>query len=48
METYTSFGDVIVIMHDVPGQSEVTDLHDIALREKDVPGSQVPMNTLQK
>lgn len=47
METYTSFGDVIVVMHDVSGQSEVTDLHYLALREKDIPGSQVPVNTLQ-
>lgn len=47
METYTPFGDVVVVMHDVSGQSEVADLHDLALRQKDIPGSQVPMNTLQ-
>lgn len=47
METYTSFGDIIVVMHDVSGQSKVTDLHYLALREKDVPGCQVAVNTLQ-
>lgn len=48
METYASFGHIIVVMHDVSGQSEVTDLHYLALREKDIPGSQVPVNTLEK
>lgn len=35
-------------MHDVSGQSEVTDLHYLALREEDVPGGEIPMHTLQK
>lgn len=46
-QTYASFGDIVVVMHDVPGQPEVTDLHYLALREEDVPGSQVAVNTLQ-
>lgn len=33
-------------MHDVSGQPEVTDLHDFPLRQKDVAGSQVPVDTL--
>lgn len=34
-------------MHDVSGQSEVADLHDLALGEQDVPGSQVSVDTLR-
>lgn len=48
METYAPFGDIVVVVHDVSGQSEVTDLHYLALREEDIPGSEVPMHTLKK
>lgn len=47
-ETHASFGDVVVVVHDVSGQSEVTDLHYLALREEDVPGGQVAVNALPK
>lgn len=30
--TYTPFGDVVVVVHDVSGQSKVADLHYLALR----------------
>lgn len=45
--THASFGDVVVVMHDVSRQSKVTDLHYLALREQDVPGSQISVDTLQ-
>lgn len=47
-ETYAPFGDIVVVMHDVSGQSKVTDLHYLALREEDIPGGEVPMHTLPK
>ncbi len=31
---------------DVPGQAEVSDLHDVALCDQDVPGCQVSVYTL--
>lgn len=34
-------------MHDVSRQSKVTDFHYLALREKDIPGSQIAVHTLQ-
>lgn len=34
-------------MHDVSRQSKVADLHYLALREQDVPGSQISVDTLQ-
>lgn len=46
-DTYASFGDIIVVMHDVSRQAEVTDLHYLALRQKDIPGSQIAVHTLQ-
>lgn len=45
--TYASFGDVVVVVHDVSRQPKVADLHYLALREQDVPGSQISMDTLQ-
>ena len=48
MVTYAAFGDVVVVVHDVSGQSEVTDLHDLALRQEDIPGCEVSMHTLHK
>lgn len=45
--TYASFGDVVVVMHDVSRQSKVADLHYLALREQHVPGSQISVDTLQ-
>lgn len=35
-------------MHDVPGQSKVTDLHYLALREEYVPGCKVSVHALKK
>lgn len=46
-ETHASFGDVVVVVHDVPGQTEVADLYYLALGEQDVPGSQVAVDALQ-
>lgn len=46
--TYASFGDVVVVMHDVSRQSKVADLHYLALREQDVPGGQISVDTLQE
>lgn len=46
--TYASFGDIVVVMHDVSGQSKVTDLDYFALREKYIPGCEVPVHTLHK
>lgn len=46
--TYASFGDVVVVVHDVSRQSEVADLHYLALREQDVPGGQISVDTLQE
>lgn len=47
-DTHASFGDVVVVVHDVPGQTEVADLHDLALGQQDVPGSQVAVDALQR
>ncbi len=44
--TYTAFGDVVVVMHDVSGQSKVTDLGQFALTDQDVSCCQIPMHTL--
>ncbi len=44
--TYAAFGDVVVVMHDVSGQSKVTDLGQFALTDQDVSCSQIPMHTL--
>lgn len=33
---------------DISGQAEVSDLHDIALCDKDVPGGQVSVYTLER
>ena len=45
-ETYAAFGNVVVVVHDVSGQAEVADLHNLSLGEEDVPGSQVSVYTL--
>lgn len=45
--TYASFGDIVVVMHDVSCQSKVANLHYLALREQDVPGSQISVDTLK-
>ena len=45
--TYTAFGHVVRIMHDVSGQAKVTDLHDLPLRQEDVASRQVPVDTLR-
>lgn len=34
-------------MHDVSGQTKVTDLHNLPLGQKDIAGSQVPVDTLR-
>lgn len=46
--TYTAFGHVVRIMHDVSGQAKVTDLHDFPLRQEDVASRQVPVDTLRR
>lgn len=46
--THASFGDVVVVVHDVSGQPKVADLHDLALGEQDVPGGQVSVDTLRE
>lgn len=43
---YAAFRDVVGIMHDVSGQTEVTDLHQFALTDQHVPGSEVTMDAL--
>lgn len=45
--TYTAFGHVVRIMHDVSGQAKVTDLHDLPLRQEDVASRQIPVDTLR-
>lgn len=47
-QTYAPLGDIVVVMHYVSGQSEITDLDNLALREEDIPGCKVSMHTLQK
>lgn len=37
---------IVVDVMDVPGQAEVSDLHDVALCDQDVPGCQVSVYTL--
>lgn len=44
--TYTAFGDVVGVMHDVSGQAEVTDLDKFTLTDQHIPGSEVPVDTL--
>lgn len=39
---------VVVDVMDVSGQAKVSDLHDIALCDKDVPGGQVSVYTLER
>lgn len=45
-EAYTAFRHVVGIMHDVSGQAKVTDLHNFPLCQKDIAGSQVPVDAL--
>lgn len=44
--TYTAFGDVVGVMHDVSGQTEITDLDKFTLTDQHVPGSEVSVDTL--
>lgn len=44
--TYVSSHNIVGVVLDVPGQSEVTDLDQPALGHQDVPGRQVSMDTL--
>lgn len=44
--SYTAFGDVVGVVHDVSGQAEVTNLHQLALTDQNIPGSQIPMDAL--
>lgn len=44
--TYAAFRHVVGIMHDVSGQTKVTDLHDFPLRQEDISSSQVPVDAL--
>lgn len=45
--TYTAFGDVVWVMHDVPGQAKVADLDKFALTDQHIPGSKVTMDALR-
>lgn len=38
---------VVVNVVDIPGQTEVSDLHHIIFCDQHVPGCQVPVDTLQ-
>lgn len=44
---YVAFPDVVGVFVYVSGQAEVTDLHDVALWQENVPGCQVSMDTLR-
>ena len=44
--THAAFRDVVGIMHDVSGQAKVADLHQFALTDQHVPGSEITMNAL--
>lgn len=44
--THAAFGDVVGVVHDVSGQTKVTDLHQLPLTDQHVPGCQVTMDTL--
>ena len=48
VRTHVALGDVVGVVHDVSGQAEVADLHQLPLADQHVPGSQVPMNALRK
>lgn len=37
---------IVVDVVDVPGQPKISNLHDVALRNQDVPGCQVSVYTL--
>lgn len=37
---------IVVDVVDISGQAKVSDLHDVALRDQDVPGCQVSVYTL--
>lgn len=43
---YVAFPDVVGVFVYVSGQAEVTDLHDVALRQENVPRCQVSVDTL--
>ena len=45
--TYISFSHIVGVLINIPGKAEVTNLHHVVLRQKYVPRSQVPMNTLE-
>lgn len=45
-DTHAALGDVIRVIHDVPGQPEVTDLHQLPFADEHVPRSQIAMDAL--
>lgn len=46
LRTYIGRLFIVVDVVDVPGQAKVSDLHDVALCDQDVPGCQVSVYTL--
>lgn len=46
VHSYISFAHIVRIFVDVTCQTKVTDLHHITLRQEDVSGRQVSMDTL--
>jgi len=46
LRTYIGRLFIVVDVVDVPGQPKVSDLHDVALGDQNVPGCQVSMYTL--
>lgn len=44
--THVSLEHVVLVPAQVPGQSEVTHLHQLPFTHQHVPGSQVPVHTL--
>lgn len=46
LKTYIGRLFIVVDVVDVPGQAKVSDLHDVALCDQDIPGCQVSVYTL--
>lgn len=46
-QTYVSFAHIVGVFVDVPGEPKVTNLHNVVLREQDVPRGQVTVDALE-
>lgn len=46
VRTYIGCLFIVVNVVDIPGQAEVSDLHDVTLSDQDIPGCQVSVYTL--